>query len=168
MFITIQSNIPIIGKRLAMGWIPKMIPSQAEAQKTIKNDILKISKKESEEILLKVWLNNSSQRQVAFENTVRTLPLANKETYYVWLDDVKALKVTGDPPQGASVPIDEKNRCNNWIYQILSLINKKYLCLSNRKAIAIFSKGEYIYILQTEGIDLKTFDAMLSSFRFLD
>jgi hypothetical protein len=124
-------------------------------------------KNESEEVGLKVWISNPL-RYTIFEKQIKTMPFVNKRTEEMVVGGTRVLKITGDPPPNAGIPVSQTNKCNKWIYFILNKLNQKYLCLSNRQATAFFSKGKYIYILHTEGVSFKIFDAILASFKFIE
>ena len=104
-----------------------------------------------EEFLVKVWdTRKTAMRLEFFQDTVEQLKWRDKNIQEAMIDGVRAIKATGGTPSDPRIARPSGEIPRDFALGIVS-----------------FQKGDYVYDLQFEGVDLTNFEEMLSSFRFL-
>jgi len=103
-------------------------------------------------ISIKVWdVTKTAMTQRFMENTLQGISWSNKITEIVLVDDLKALRVSGDLLKNtrAAIPAGESP--------------------SGETNVSVtFSKDDYVYLVGFKGVDLDNFNQILSTFRFTE
>ena len=106
---------------------------------------------EKEKFVVKVWDTRKTAMRVEFlQDTARQLKWRNKDIQEIVIYGVKATKAVGGTPADPTIA------------RIAGEIPRDFAL-----GMVVFQKGNYVYALQFEGVDLTNFEEMLSSFRFL-
>lgn len=115
--------------------------------------------------MVKVWsLYLFADKKQAIEEEIKSASYTNKIISNVIIGGAQGTKITGGPLSETTASYSPKENFLRWLSKVTGAGTPE-----NQKGITVvFSKGNYIYAIESGGVNIKTFKAMLSTFNFLE
>lgn len=147
------------------GWDPQDQPSP-NGQEGFQERHFRKLEKNSGEVLVKVWSSYLfADEKQAVEEEIESTSYTNKIISDIIINGSRGTKMTGDSPSDTTASYSTEKRLILWLSEMTGVGDTPE---NQKKVTVVFSKGNYIYVVQSEGVNIKIFEAILSTFKFLE
>lgn len=115
--------------------------------------------------MVKVWpLYLFADKKQAIEEEIKSASYTNKIISNVIIGGAQGTKITGDFLSETIASYSPKENFLRWLSRATGAETPE----NQKRMTVVFSKGNHIYTIESGGVNIKTFEAILSTFNFLE